>query len=242
MKDNTGLFKNLKSISKIRSGKDLKNHVINTQTNNLQFTKDVIFNRKHYSPQAIAILDKYGNQKIKALRIYRVPLSSTLMNLFDVVTFKAFSKRMEDQPYDKLFHLRLDVRLENNVLLSFEKTEHVIIAINPPTEPKSETMVINIIPDITFAELCNNTQKYMGINNFFRYSSRDQNCQDFIMSVLTANNSNNAEYSAFIKQDTKVLFDTYLRKLANTATDLAGRVAIVNGSNIVKRRRVMYSK
>jgi len=104
MNDNTGLFKNLKSLSKVRNATDLKNHVIQTQTNNLQFTKDVIMNRKHYSPQALAILDKYGHLKLKALRIYRVPLSSVLMKLFEVVTFKQFSKRMENQPYDKLFH------------------------------------------------------------------------------------------------------------------------------------------
>lgn len=80
MNDSTGLIKNLKSLSKVRSGKDLKNHVIKTQTNNLQFTKDVIMNRKHYSPQAIAILDKYGHLKLKALRSYRVPLSGVSMN------------------------------------------------------------------------------------------------------------------------------------------------------------------
>src|SRR5947207_2006537 len=104
------MIQNLKNLSKVRSLKDLKNHVINVQKGDAKLVHNLIYNRSDYGPNASNILDKYGNQKIISIRIFRTPLSNTLMNLFDLVTLKQFSERVKKEDYEKLFHLGLHVR------------------------------------------------------------------------------------------------------------------------------------
>jgi hypothetical protein len=64
---------------------------------------------------------------------------------------------------------------------------------------------------------------------YFLYQAFGNNCQDFVLSVLRANNINiNNHDIDFIKQDVKnsLKNNTFLRKASNTGTDLA-RVADV---------------
>ena len=44
-------------------------------------------------------------------------------------------------------------------------------------------------------------------SKYFTYSAKDNNCQDFILAVLKANNIGNEEDYSFVKQDTKSLFE-----------------------------------
>lgn len=62
-----------------------------------------------------------------------------------------------------------------------------------------------------------NTKKRMG-GKFFGYSAKDNNCQDFIASFLQSNKIGSPEDIAFVKQETKSLFEgnDRLRKIANT--------------------------
>ncbi len=222
-----GIMKNLKSLSKVRTSKQLMNHMIQVQTDDYNMIKGVIFNRSGLGPRELEILDKHGNEKITAIRIYRMPLSNVLTSLFNVVTFGQFSERQKTTEYDKLFHLRMDIKLSSGKMVSFEKTDQVNIKMNQSVEKGSETLEAHTIPDITFAELVENTRKYMGNDGFLRYSAKNNNCQDFLMGIIKANQFNTPELETFTKQDTKVLFDGYLRKLSHTATDLAGRATVL---------------
>jgi hypothetical protein len=72
-------------------------------------------------------------------------------------------------------------------------------------------------------------------NKFFTYSAKDNNCQDFLVNILKANNIGNTDDFNFIKQDTKQLFKDlpFLRKFSNSITDFAGRLdVIVSGQGI----------
>jgi hypothetical protein len=61
-------------------------------------------------------------------------------------------------------------------------------------------------------------------DKFLPYQSASNNCQYFIMGVLDGNGLNNSERAAFVKQDTKAIFEKNpaLRKFANTLTDIGG--------------------
>ena len=232
IRNGDGLMSNLKSLSKVRNPRQLVKHVIKVQTENYNLTKNLVFNRQGYSPSSLQILDKYGNEKITAIRVYRMPLSKPLMTLFDAVTFRKFSQRLDNQDYDKLFHLRLDVRTDRGNMISFEKMSHIALSANQPTEKGSETMEVPLVPDITIIEFVDNTRKYMKEARFWQYRARDNNCQDLVLSCAKANNFVTPELETFIKQDTNALFDSYLRKLANTATELNGRVEIAMGNGL----------
>jgi len=84
--------------------------------------------------------------------------------------------------------------------------------------------------------LLKNTQEQMQ-DRFFKYSAYDNNCQTFILNVLTANHLDTPENVEFVKQDTEQLFHNldYLRKIANTVTDVAGRVDVINQGGDVER-------
>ena len=51
-------------------------------------------------------------------------------------------------------------------------------------------------------------------NNFLPYNANGNNCQNFILNVLQANNLNTPAYEKFVKQDTAALFanDPFLSK------------------------------
>ena len=66
-------------------------------------------------------------------------------------------------------------------------------------------------------------------SKYFPYSAKDNNCQDFILSIFRSNNLSTKEREDFIKQDTKKLFTPKSRKLANTITDIAGKARTLIG-------------
>ena len=64
----------------------------------------------------------------------------------------------------------------------------------------------------------------MVITSFF---SRDNNCQNFVLSLLHANGLSNQRNILFTKQSTTGLFSTEMRKFTNTITDIAGKIDII---------------
>jgi hypothetical protein len=61
----------------------------------------------------------------------------------------------------------------------------------------------------------------MGNANFTNYSSRKNNCQDFLLNILDANGLNTAEYRKFIKQDLETVFNnlpSYAEKISDFIT------------------------
>lgn len=224
---------NLKSFVNIRTPTDMKNHIVNVVKGDIQTVSNVLFGRSSYPPSCLDILDQQGKHKIISMRVCRTPLSSVVMSLMNVVSFGKFRDRMKNESFDTLFHLSLHVRLSNNKVVSIEKTETLKMSMNPKLDKYTEITDIKFVPDITLFELVNNTHKLMGTSSFFGYSAKSNNCQDFVVSILKANHVNESHYVEFIKQETDQLFDTYLRKMSNTVTDIGNRAGVlIEGGNI----------
>jgi hypothetical protein len=95
--------------------------------------------------------------------------------------------------------------------------------------PQEEIRPIKTTPkNLTINIIMKNTKKAMGAK-FLKYSANDNNCQDFIVSMLRANKIGSASDISFVKQDTKFLFKNlpYLRKMSNTATTAGARVNVL---------------
>jgi hypothetical protein len=106
--------------------------------------------------------------------------------------------------------------------------------------------ITNLPAGITLNQLLENGKKIQG-NNWFNYSAYNNNCQDFIIAVLKGSNIGNEQDYNFVKQDTKSLFkgDSFLRKFANTVTDIGAKVnEITTGAGIVstKVQSVLFDK
>ena len=89
-----------------------------------------------------------------------------------------------------------------------------------------ENLYVHFPPGITINILLQNTRNEMG-NSFLSYSARDNNCQNFVFSLLQANGLSNERNILFTKQSTTGLFSTEMTKLTNTITDIAGKIDII---------------
>lgn len=177
---------------------------------------------KSYAPHVQAIKNTYGNDKITKMVIVRTPLSKFLNIALNAASLGDFNKVKGKNGYDDFFHLHLNLHLSSGAKLTLEKTEVVNMKVGATRKPKSESMEITTIPNVTLNTLLDNTQKRMK-GKYFTYSASSNNCQVFIREVLSANGINDQKYHTFVKQDTEDIFKNngFLRKTANTVTDIA---------------------
>jgi hypothetical protein len=193
-----------------------------------RYVNAVIYGRNDYQPKVREILAKYGDKKIVAAEVRRTPLGIVLMSALNVFSLGQIAK---NNPYDKLFHLSLVVKLEDGNTILIEKNEVINMTVDPVYVDKTESKEVPIQRQIKLNELMQNTRDRMG-DKFFIYSARNCNCQDFILNILIANRLDSPELIDFVKQDSIKIFGnmTYLRKFSNTLTDIAGRAnVVING-------------
>jgi hypothetical protein len=198
--------------------------------NNLKYVKTILMGRNDLPPKVRNILKKLGGEIIINYKLKRAPVSSFLRSALSAVSFGEFNKRFEASEYDDLFHLYLEITTQNNNTLNIEKNEVINFEMSPEVRPKEEVKNIENFPvGITINELMNKTKEYMGQSNFINYSANNNNCQDFILSVLDANNIGDESDKEFVKQDTAFLFENlpYLRKISNTITTLGARANVI---------------
>ena len=99
-------------------------NIIKTSTKKAtSFVDKVIHGRRDFSPSMKKILSKYGEMNIVSIVIGRRPLQEILMTAIDAVSSFQFQKNLENSPYDKLYHLLLQITVESGAVLVLEKTE-----------------------------------------------------------------------------------------------------------------------
>ena len=170
-------------------------------------------------PKFRKLLQEVGDEKINKLVLWREPISVNSM-----LKFLKLNKT-----YDDLFHLAVNVNdkynLDKQSVLTFERGK-----------PKGETLEIPVSKDITIREMIEKTKKRMGDNAYTSYSVRN-NCQQFLLNVLSANGLMTTEARKFIEQDVeKILKDLpkYSEVVANFFTGaqaVANRLIEGEGSN-----------
>ena len=159
-----------------------------------------------------AILDKYGDINIVLLTIKRNPIRA----------MKYIKKLQIDIPYDELYHLYCTAKLANGMDISFEKNETVKVSQSSANNRGNDTdyLVVQIGSGLTLNSLFKNSLDKIGELNFYKYSAKDRNCQDWILNLLQHSGLKTTENERFIKQvGTDDLFNKNTRKLSNVITD-----------------------
>jgi len=193
------------------------------------FASVVVSGRKDYQPKGRAILKKYGGEMIKSIEIGRDPVLPALKGVLNAVSGGEFGKRVMKADYDDLFHLFAVLTLESGKKIMTEKNEVIIISESIPARgEKAEYRMITNLPSITMEQLFSNNKTKMG-QKYYTYSAKDNNCQDYLLSMLKSSSIGTEEDYKFIKQDTKQLFEgmPYLRKFANSITGFAGKLDVL---------------
>ena len=193
--------------------------------NPIQYVSSIIYGRNDYQPKVRDLLQQYGDSRIIAMEVRRTPLSRVLMSALNVASF---GKLQQNNPYDTLFHLSLVVKLDTGDTLLIEKNEVINMSLNPIVVTNTESKEVPLLGFLTVNDLLKNTRERMG-QQYFIYSARNQNCQDFIANILIANGLDTPELLDFIKQDSIKIFGDMVRfrKVANTITDIAGRINVI---------------
>jgi hypothetical protein len=197
---------------------------------------------KGLNSSALSTLSKYGNQQVISAELYRSPLSSSLVKAFDLFTSSGFSKGIKESPYDSLFHLGIVFTLSNGTKINTDK-EHVInISMAKKSYPKgTEFKQVSLNgKKNTLQEVIDNTRKYMGDNKFETYASFNNNCQNYISSILLGNGYGNQADQTFVLQNLQDItknINNYpaFRKFANTVTGFARVADIVARGGLRKR-------
>jgi hypothetical protein len=219
---------------------------VNQSVNTIDDVYQKIFgNVVELSPKVKSAIKQNGSATITAIEIWRAPVQALMVSVLNGLSLGKFGNRFAKEDYNTMFHLSLCIKLNNGRTILLEKNEIINTETNPKKKAGTEVMPIANIPaDLTLFELLDNAIKAVGERKLLIYSARDSNCQDFAIALLQSSNIANAENTAFIKQDTKKLFNklTNLRKITNTATDLGryGQVVAQGGSMRGRKKQPLY--
>ena len=189
-----------------------------------------------FSNKIINILEKYGNKKIRSIRIGRRPINSLVERAFDLISLGKWSKLRDQYPYDKLFHLFLILTLEEGTVISFEKNSIVTMTENDGRCSLKDVDCIELeypTDSITLNELVKNPLERIGKEKYFIYHPFDQNCQIFISEVLKTFNLYNKKASDFVYQDITEIVEKlpwYVEYVAKTVTDIDATISKVTGA------------
>ena len=217
----------------IQGGKDLINKVSD-------LGKKVVNPGQAYPPELTQLKQDIGSENVSSIEIRRTPVPNSISTAMNIVSLNSFNRKMSRLPYDSLFHLFMVVSTDKGSHFLIEKNARINVERKIPTLPNTTTMAVPNIPaGLTVNSLIDNTQSAMG-PKFLPYSPVNNNCQDFILAVLKANNLATPEIEKFVKQDTSSLFasDPTLAKISSGLTNLGASIDVaMHGGKISTKNK-----
>ncbi len=209
-------------------GYDISGNAKNAYNKVANVAKSVVYGREGLPPNVITFMNNYGDESITAMYVQRTPLSNLLMNVINVGSLFTFKKGIEKEPYDKLYHLRLNIRTAEGHNFILEKIDHINIMNDNTLDRKDlEQVAVPLHGALTLNIIMQKTQQQMGREKFIKYSSRDSNCQDFVSNVLSSSGLLTPELQAFIKQPVQNIINDRTSRMANVFTDLGASVDVL---------------
>ena len=189
--------------------------------------------RTDYPPSARATLERYGNWKVVEIRLRRDPVQSAIHTAFNLITLGRWNRGREEEKMDTLFHLGIEIGLENGGQehrLLVEKNEVINVgSIKPMMSDTQTCRVPTPSPPVTLLEFLKRGEDRRPGGEFFRYDPFANNCQDFVAILLVGNNIYTSQARAFVKQNVDSLLSklpSYTHSVARGITDL-GAIANV---------------
>ena len=187
--------------------------------------------RSDASPKVRKFLETHGDRKITQMQVVRDPVVSMVQKFVNFITLGAFDRVKKELNYDDVFHLFMQVKLDNNEYYTIQKN-HVVEIDKINSWRVENNMPVSLNKEITILHLFAQGKRVHG-DKFWMYDAKTNNCQDFILSLLMGNALLNSELEKFIKQDAVTIFKGmpgYAEKIAKFLTDTAGKAdVVING-------------
>jgi len=163
--------------------------------------------------------------------VVRVPIASVFNKILNLASFGKWNANLNNQPYDKVFHLYVLMTYLDNGNIKFalsERNETVRFRSASSKDFTSDKNNVMQIPytanSLTLGQVFDNTIRAGG-DNIWVYDFNTNNCQDYIVKLLQANNLANPNVLNFVKQDTTELVQKSLNPVLRAGltgiTDIA---------------------
>jgi hypothetical protein len=169
-------------------------------------------------------LNTYGDYTVTKAVIMRAPVMPVIEWI--IKTQLSFRPIAEQLKYDRIFHLSVNLYLNNGMKVMFEKNERISINTEGRDENQKdmETFLIDRIPNpITLVTAINQAEQLYGLTRMYYYNGATTNCQRFVLDLLSVFGvENNELLSAFVLQDASSLLNKYMAKISLLITDMYG--------------------
>lgn len=219
----------------------------------------------NYTHAAAEIIERFGDWSVVGLKIRREPVTMMLSGLIDAASGGTWAKALQRMSYNNIFHLGVVVELESPTVMGktseseilIEKNEVVCVKWPGAAGELMEYKRVRFVKDaprrdLTLRRFLSQAQAAVhstGRNWFVYDAFRGQNCQDFVLALLTPLGEEAAspmlanlnEVKEFVKQDV----DTLVRELpprvalmARAVTDAGAAItgAVDEAAHRIKER------
>lgn len=214
--------------------------------------------RNNYPPKARQTLAKYGNGTVYRIEIIREPIQSTINKALNFITAGKFNQAKKKFNYDNLFHLsmiafvatpngdKVPIKIEKNEVINI--TDKLVIKSDAKREGVSsglsqhssgqdaESIPVPVRQGLTLQQMMDTAQKEVGAD-FFKYDAFTNNCQNFIINILRANDLSTPKVETFVLQPVEGLLKelpSFTSPLASLVTNVAGVAdRVIQGEGMV---------
>lgn len=169
-----------------------------------------------------SFLKQHGEEPITSIQISRVPISSTIRYLFNIITLGYFEKAHKKLGFDNFFHLSIVL----NGKYRIEKNETV----NQKSFAKSdkEELIDIKAGGFTINDFIKEGSSANPKNFWGEYNALGNNCQAWVTMVLKGNGLFNNQLNSFINQDMQALAQELPGYTSSVAKDITDLASVVN--------------
>lgn len=200
----------------------------------VNYIKEHFTQRNHADPFLRKQLEKFGNDEIQELYVFRVPLSKHVLELINKASSGQLEKNKKTLGYDYIYHLGIFIKTAKHTFI-LEKN-HVVQLYEDPLPAGSETKIIQFPKGLTITSLLENGAKAQG-NGYYNYDAQYNNCQIFCLFTLKGIQALTPDLEHWIKQSaTELLENTGIAyQLAKKIPDLASKFHhLIYGSSLFR--------
>ncbi len=189
--------------------------------------KGIVSNVKKYIHTALTsrpgvidrLIKQYGDKKILQVTILRKPVERGIQKLLNLITMGGFNKAKKEMNYDEVYHLFVNMHLENGQIVGVEKNQRVNVNLSGfPTSGIDPSNILKINCNVLLKEMFEKAEQ--SGESFYRYNAVTANCQRFISVLMQAGGITGTDN--FVMQDaTQLIKNSGLRRVAGVITDAA---------------------
>lgn len=166
-------------------------------------------------------------RKVVKVSVCRKPLSGVFQKAIKLIRQgNQAGKKMLKKPHDQMFHLFMNITMDNGDVWLVEKNQKINIKKQKRDDGQCNKVEAVLRPPVAAQDFLErgrrlHVKRYGKDEFFFRYTALKYNCQLFVQTILDANGHGD-RFRDFVMQDTDDLKNDAIESLAQTATDLGG--------------------